>query len=86
MNVSDIKPGDVVYLNSGSPPMTVIKVDGVADCTWLATNGETQRYSFLPVMLSKEQHPEWARMQETSGASMIDAIQNAVKGRGRELK
>lgn len=62
--MSDFRPGDIVYLNSGGPPLVVTRIKvprgpyaaerSHVFATW--TDGESARYSgsFLAVCLTKE--------------------------------
>ncbi len=46
------KPGDVVLLRSGGPPMTVVAVDeDEIKCVWIGEEGELFRESLPPIAL-----------------------------------
>ncbi len=49
------KPGSVVYLNSGGPPMVVITSDeSLVEVVWLDIDNRPQRHSFLNVMVKEK--------------------------------
>ena len=63
MNRLEIVPGNIVYLKSGSPPMTVRKVKGqIVTVVWMSLAPDTFRGCFkietFPIScLTKEQPP-----------------------------
>lgn len=57
MNIEDIEVGKLVYLNSGSPAMTVTAVDldgdDLVSVAWLSEDGHPQEMTF-PAACLKE--------------------------------
>ena len=52
--MEEFKPGDVVRLKSGGPPMTCEKglnADGVVFCEWFDKNGRYDSRGFFPAVL-----------------------------------
>ena len=56
----DLKPGDVVQLNSGGPRMTVVAVqsDGTLRCTWFREDGNARQRGFCTSRPSRCQNKE----------------------------
>jgi len=61
--MNEIRVGDVVWLNSGGPAMTVVTIYGEgddrrADCSWVAEDGRTMSHTFPVVCLRNDEAPE----------------------------
>ena len=55
-----MKPGDIVYLKSGSPALTVTRVYGdMAEVTWLRAGNLFGYGEFPLVCLSATNHSSW---------------------------
>jgi len=55
-----MKPGDIVYLRSGSPALTVKRVYGdMAEVTWLRAGDLFSTAEFPQVCLSETNHSSW---------------------------
>lgn len=55
-NIQEFQFSEVVYLNSGSPPLKVVgmKDDGKIEVIWSGAGDKMYRAEFLPVCLSRE--------------------------------
>lgn len=53
MKIEEIKIGDIVYLNSGSPPLSVWEVADLICAEWFNTKNELIRDRFNPECLTK---------------------------------
>ena len=54
ITTEDVNCGDVVTLNSGGNPMTVLDVNAdYCRCTWMMTDGQVRRESFRLDILTK---------------------------------
>jgi len=52
--MEEFKPGDVVRLKSGGPPMTCekgVNEDGLVTCEWFDKNGRIEGRRFFPAVL-----------------------------------
>lgn len=50
------EPGQVVYLNSGSPPLTVVRAGGSTTLvTWINDKGQAQEHTFGTVCLKDKE-------------------------------
>lgn len=75
----DFEKGEVVYLKSGGPPMTIENVgqagmtgEDTVWCVWFETVGSKQmvkRETFSPVALKKKE--AWTRSKQSDSASFF---------------
>lgn len=55
-----MKPGDIVYLKSGSPALTITRVYGdMAEVTWMRTGELLSSGEFPLACLSETNHSSW---------------------------
>ena len=62
-SVPPFKAGEVVFLKSGSPPLTVsdmVRPDGLVTVEWYTRDGAPQSTAFHSLCLSRTNHPQWA--------------------------
>ena len=79
--MSDFEVGEVVYLNSGSPPLTVRDVKGdMVAVSWDGVDG-LEVTMFLSVCLSRTNYPDWERRP---AALVADALTRVVAGEDAE--
>ncbi|MET4190656.1 MULTISPECIES: hypothetical protein [unclassified Bradyrhizobium] len=92
LSPSNRKPGDIVYLNSGSPPLVVQEVLFVDDPAtkqrteiiryYWSANGWDGKGTLPAACLSVRQNPEWEHNASKTGADLIKDIKTAMRPGG----
>lgn len=73
-----MEEGDVVTLNTGGPPSMVVTAirDDMADCAWIAFDGEFRQRSFPVVALSH--YAPYEEVPEPPVSRQTDMISNVI--------